>query len=202
MNIFRDDGDRFEYLRLLRQNAEIHGVRFKAYCLMTNHIHLVAIPERQNSLARAIGEAHRLYTREVNFRLGVRGYLFQGRFFSCPMDEKHAVAAMAYIERNPVRAGLADEAWGYSWSSARLHIGVVKGDPLAERIDFSHAEWRDFLKQDPVSSDLLRKSFKVGRPIGTAEFVTQAEDVTGRRLRPLPPGRKKESAKIGIMSPD
>lgn len=200
MNIFRDDGERRKYLCLLKCNGARYGVRFKAYCLMSNHIHLVAVPERQDSLARAIGETHRLYTSGVNFSLGVRGYLFQGRFYSCPMDERHAISAIAYVERNPVRAGLACEAWHYRWSSAGFHSGMTQTDRLAERIDFPAVEWRDFLKRDPASSELLRRSIKTGWPIGTEEFLAHAEEITGRRLRPLPPGRKKE-AEIGIVSP-
>jgi putative transposase len=61
---------------------------------MTNHVHLIAVPEREDSLARAIGEAHRRYTRMKNFAAGVRGYLFQGRFCSCVLDQQHLLAAL------------------------------------------------------------------------------------------------------------
>jgi len=71
---------------------------------MDNHIHLIAIPKYETGLAKAIGEAHRLYTRRINFREKVRGYLFQGRFFSCPLDNSHLYSAVRYVERNPVRA--------------------------------------------------------------------------------------------------
>lgn len=194
MDIFRDNDDCREYLRLIKQNAEKHGVRFIAYCLMTNHIHLVAIPEREDSLARAIGEAHRLYTRGVNFRLGVRGYLFQGRFFSCPMDEKHTVAAVSYVERNPVRAGLAAKAWDYPWSSAGFHAGFLRRNPLIPTMGFfaSQDEWRKILDTETPMWEELRRGFRTGRPLGSVEFFKQAEYLTGRVLLPRPAGRKKQ----------
>ncbi|OIO02898.1 MAG: hypothetical protein AUJ51_05650 [Elusimicrobia bacterium CG1_02_56_21] len=193
MQIFQHDADRLEYLRLLKTNAEKYGIRFMAYCLMTNHVHLVAIPESKDSLARAIGEAHKAYTRAMNLRLGVRGYLFQGRFFSCPMDDRHAMAAAAYAERNPVRAGMVDCPWKYLWSSAGFHIGLSGRDLLVEPgvLVAGAEEWRKFLKQDPDGLDDMRAHFRTGRVLGAPEFEIEAERITGRRLRPLPAGRKK-----------
>jgi putative transposase len=78
MDIFAGDQDRQQYLRCLHEEAARFGVAFLGWCLMTNHVHLIAVPEREDSLARAIGEAHRRYTRMKNFSAGVRGYLFQG----------------------------------------------------------------------------------------------------------------------------
>jgi putative transposase len=82
MNIFADDNDRRAYLSFMAEEADRFGVSFLAWCLMTNHVHLIAQPEEVDSLTRAIGEAHRRYTRMKNFAEGVRGYLFQGRFSS------------------------------------------------------------------------------------------------------------------------
>jgi len=192
MRIFSNDGERLDYLRLLRVHAEKHGVRFIAYCLMPNHIHLVAIPERADSLARALGEAHRLYTTSVNSGIGVRGYLFQGRFYSCPMDERHTVSAIAYVERNPVRAGLSFKAWEYQWSSAAYHTGIVGEDRLVSECGFlgEPCEWRNFLDTEPSMPDGFKKNFKTGRPLGPAAFYERLEHLTGRILRKFPPGRK------------
>ena len=82
-----------------------------------------------------MGEAHRQYTWRVNRREGVVGYLFQGRFFSCPLDEQHGLAAIRYVERNPVRAGLVEEAWEYPWSSAGFRVGERKTDALVAEVD-------------------------------------------------------------------
>ncbi len=81
------------------------------WCLMTNHVHLVAVPQKEASLAREFGSAHRRYTRMKNFAAGVRGYLFRGRFGSCVLDENRLMAAAQYVEMNPVRAGLVTVAW-------------------------------------------------------------------------------------------
>ena len=80
MDIFRDDADRGEYLRLVGEECARWEVRVLAWCLMTNHVHLVVTPRESAALARAVGDAHRRYTRYRNFAEGVRGYLFHGRF--------------------------------------------------------------------------------------------------------------------------
>jgi putative transposase len=85
---------------------------------MTNHIHLIAKPAKDDSLAKALGRTHFLYTQYVN-RLHRRiGHLWQNRFFSCPLGREHFWRTLRYVEQNPVRAGLVRKAWNYKWSSA------------------------------------------------------------------------------------
>lgn len=200
MEIFRGDVDRLEYLRLLRYNGLKHGLRFMAYCLMSNHVHVVAVPQREDSLAKTFGETHKAFTRAINARLGVKGYLFQGRFYSCPMDDRHTIVASAYTERNPVRAGMVGEPWKYFWSSARFHVGLSKNDPLVDGgFAMAPCEWRVFLMEGQEDLDKMRANFRSGRPLGTLDFEIKAERIAGRRLRPLQPGRKKRE--IGVMSP-
>jgi len=199
MDLFGDDADRREYLRLMAEYGRGWGLAFLSWCLMDNHVHLIVVPEAADSLARGIGEAHRRYTRYVNFNEGVRGYLFQGRFFSCPLDERHLIAAARYVERNPVRAGVVERAWDYRWSSARFHVGRRKGDPLVSERDLLGLvdDWRGLLRQDPEDPenpessedvDLLRERVRTGRACGADEFIAKAERLTGRSLRPHPPG--------------
>jgi putative transposase len=193
MEIFQSDDDRREYLRLMREQGDRFGLRFVSYCLMSNHVHLVAIPEQEDSLARAIGEGHRLYTRMVNFRQGVRGYLFQGRFFSCPLDQKYLYACVRYVERNPV--GIikgVKHAWEYPWSSARHHAGMSEGDPLVTGNDLlaDIDDWKLFLSKEEDDLDLLRQKTRTGRPCGSNAFCKKAEHLTGRALRQGKPGRK------------
>jgi len=127
MDVFQDDEDRRVYLQLLAaEQAARYGLRFLAYCLMSNHAHLIVIPSEEHSLSRGLGEAHRRYTTYVNLRDGVRGYLFQGRFYSCPLDERHLVAAARYVERNPVRAGLVRYAWDYACSKHPASRGALQ----------------------------------------------------------------------------
>ena len=86
---FFNEGDYREYIALMSASCNLHGVEIWAYCLMCNHVHLIAVPEKPESLRHAIGEAHRRYTRAINFRNKWRGHLWQERFASFPMDEKY-----------------------------------------------------------------------------------------------------------------
>ena len=198
MDIFRDDADRREYLRLMAEECARGAVRVLAWCLMRNHVHLVLTPRESAGLARAVGDAHRRYTRYRNFSEGVRGYLFQGRFFSCPLDEQHLIAAVRYVERNPVRAGLVAEAWAYPWSSAAYRVGEAERDALVTQREIAGAEvnWRALLKRDPRESSDLRRHTRTGRPLGAIGFVQSLESLTGRRLVPRRPGRPPKKPKV------
>ena len=187
-------GDDYEaYLGLLREWCRERGVEVWSYCLMPNHVHLIVVPESEDGLRRAIGEAHRRYTRMVNFREGWRGHLWQGRFASYPMDEAHVMAAARCIERNPVRAGLARRAWEYRWSSAKAHVAgrddaLVKVKPLLERVE----DWKEFLRlpEEEATLEELRRHERTGRPLGDERFIARLERLAGRRLRRQKPGPK------------
>ena len=116
--VFFDDGDRQLYVDLLREHAGRAGFRVWAYCLMPNHVHLVGLPERERSLADGLGRTHANYARHFNLRTRGCGHVWQARFFSCPLDARHLWRAMAYVERNPVKAGLVDRATAWLHSSA------------------------------------------------------------------------------------
>src|SRR5665213_3379088 len=120
--VFFCDTDYQTYLSLLAEGCAAARVAVWAYCLMPNHVHLILVPRDEDGLRAALGEAHRRYTREVNFRQGWRGYLWQGPFSSFPMDDDYLLACARYIELNPVRAKLAASARGWRWSSARAHL--------------------------------------------------------------------------------
>ncbi|MFH1748987.1 MAG: transposase [Planctomycetota bacterium] len=195
MEVFSSDEDCLHYLHLLAKQARLHHVQFLAYCMMPNHVHLVAVPSTEPSLARVIGEAHRRYTRLVNLRQGVRGYLFQGRFSSCPLDEVYLLAAVRHVERNPVRAGMVEWAWDYAWSSARYHVGLRETDELVQDHSLQGlvSDWQAFLEAD-VNADerrFLQEKTRTGRPCGNEAFVKRAESLTGRELFPKRPGRPR-----------
>ena len=180
------------YLALMAEWCAGQQVEILAYCLMPNHVHLVAVPRTPEGLARAIGEAHRRYTRRINFRKAWRGYLWQGRFASCVMDREHGVGAARYIERNPVRAGLVKRAWEWPWSSAAAHVAgrgdalVRAGGPLVAEV----SNWRRFLasQDDADEAFALRGHLRTGRPLGDEAFVAGLEKALGRTLRRLKPG--------------
>ena len=195
MDVFFSDGDRREYLKQLAEQGERFGVKYFAWCLMSNHVHLIAVPDRETSLARGIGEAHRRYTRYVNFREGWRGYLFQGRFHSFPLESSYLLAAVRYVLTNPVRAGIVERPWDYRWSSARWFVGGRRDDPLAiptDRLD-DITDWRSFLLQEEDCIPVLRRHARTGRPLGSKSFLAQLEQLTGRRLLPRKPGPKPTS---------
>ena len=193
--VFFSDEDRLRYLDLVKEAAEQFGVRFTAWCLMPNHVHFVAVPKGERSLALCFGKAHTQYTRTVNLRKGWRGFLWQGRFASSPMDKAHAYHAVRYVERNPVRAGLCRVPWRYKWSSAAFHVGENPTDPLvkvegSEPVD----DWREYLAEPDADEVmcLIRRETAVGRPIGDVLFVRRLEKRLDMTLTRRPPGRPRK----------
>lgn len=196
---FFNDGDYAAYVELMADWCREEGVEIWGYCLMPNHVHLIAVPAAEQSLRRAIGEAHRRYTRRINFREKWRGYLWQGRFASFVMDEPYLVAAARYVELNPVRAGLVADAGQWPWSSARPHLKrrddrLVKTAPLLAMI----ADWRALLDSGVHEDELrdLREHGHTGRPLGSASFLDRLESMVGRVLRPQKGGRPSKLRKI------
>jgi len=181
------------YMALMGEWCRSCAVEVWAYCLMPNHVHLIAVPNSADGLRRAIGEAHRRYTRRVNFREGWRGHLWQGRFASCPMDEKYLLTAARYIEQNPVRAGLAARPWEYPWSSASAHVSgrddsLIKAAPLLAMV----SNWKAFLSVGASEDEVkqLRRHERTGRPLGSERFTLAVEGKLRRELRRGKPGPK------------
>ncbi len=161
---------------------------------MPNHVHLIVVPGEESGLNRAVGEAHRRYTRYINFREQWRGYLWQGRFASFPLDEPYLLAAARYVERNPVKAGRVETAWDYPWSSVHAHLsrrgdGVVTVEPSLVRVD----DWRGFIAGSSVDDgDLFLRHERTGRPLGDEGFVQRVSKLIGRDLMPKKPGWKRK----------
>ncbi|MFH1824584.1 MAG: transposase [Candidatus Firestonebacteria bacterium] len=201
-DVFFQESDYERYILLLREWCDRCKVQIWAYCLMPNHVHLIAVPETEESLSRGIGEAHRRYTRMINFREGWRGYLWQGRFASYPMDERYLISAVRYIELNPLRAKMVSEPWEYAWSSAYAHINgkddrLARVQVLLEMV----GDWKEFLLGGMKKEELeqIRCHSRTGRPLGDASFIARLEVTLGRVFCPQKVGRKP--SKIGIVSP-
>ena len=193
---FFNNEDYESYLDLMSEWCEKYQVDIWAYCLMPNHIHLIAVPQTKEGLNLAIGEAHRRYTRRINFREGWRGHLWQGRFASFVMEEFHLLACARYIELNPVRAGLVKKPEDWPWSSAESHInmkddGLIKTKPLLEMVN---KPWNKFLSYDveEIEMEVFRKHERTGRPLGGDSFVGRLEKMLGRNLKFKKPGPKKK----------
>jgi putative transposase len=188
------------YLLLLKRYTSQYKVDILGYCLLTNHVHLIAIPAVAAGLAKALGRTHNDYARWLNIRRSESGHLWQNRFFSCPLDARHTWAALAYVERNAVKAGLAARAADWAWSSARRHLG------LQQTPDWLHTElwsqtwgpsrWRTVLDEGMAEAELqdrLREATKTGRPLGDASFTEACEARFGIRVRRQKPGPKAKA---------
>lgn len=192
---FFTNDDYQSYLELMSEWCMKFGVETLAYCLMPNHIHLIVVPETTEGLKSAIGEAHRRYTRRINFRKGWRGHLWQGRFSSFIMEEKYLLACTKYVELNPVRAGLVKKPEEWPWSSAVSHLQgkddvLVKVSPMLELVN---KPWENFLGRDvhKENIELFRKHERTGRPLGENSFLEKMENLLGRNIKPGKPGPKK-----------
>ena len=179
------------YIELMGEWCGKLSVKIWSYCLMPNHVHLIAVPADEAGLRLAIGEAHRRYTRHINSRKGWRGHLWQERFASFPMQERHLLAAAKYIERNPVVAGIAVSAGDYPWSSARHHLYGV-GDNLVKysMLDEIVGDWKKFLEAplSPSEVEELQNHSSTGRPLGSEDFIKKLEAALGRVLHRGKPG--------------
>lgn len=196
--VFLDDSDRSQYLSWIRDYSLKYRLSILAYCLMQNHVHFIAIPKKDDSLAKTFNAAHMRYSQYFNKKIKARGHLWQGRFYSCILDQPHLLMASRYIERNPVRSGLVKKPWEWKWSSAPAHTGrennlLTLGD-LFKLTDMSSDSWKHYIdtKEEGKALEAIRRHTYTGRPIGTIDFVKKLEEKFGRRLLALPRGRPRE----------
>jgi putative transposase len=196
MDIFYSDYDRDGYLQLIADGISRAGVSVWAWCLMTNHVHFLMVPEKETSLALSLKEATRRHARRINERHGVRGHLFQERFYSYPVQtDRHLAAVARYIEQNPVKAGLVLDAENYPWSSASFNIGRKNPDPLVREreIEKIFGSWEDVLRSGNTQEQdkEIEHHLKTGRPFGSDGWIQSLELKTGRKLTPGKGGWQK-----------
>ena len=193
-SVFFVEDDYRVYLEILAEQSSRFGLDLDGYCLMPNHVHLVATPRDEQSLARAVGRTHFRYTQYVNRLHGRSGHLWQNRFFSCPLDDAHLERAMAYVERNPVQARLCRKAWRYAWSSAAFHCGrtAASGVPLRPWPIDAEAWLERLSAGDAKTEQVIRTRTQTGRPLGSDSFLSKIEATLGRRLRPRNVGRPRK----------
>jgi putative transposase len=181
---FFTDTDRTTYLNLWRENLSDASVRILAWCLMTNHVHVIAVPGRQDSLAVAARRVHGRYAQYFNALYGRTGHLWQNRYFACALAHSHLWRAIAYVERNPVRAGLVARAEDYPWSSAGAHQHCSDETGLLEPAcwhDENAAACPRLLTHTSEDSDTdLRRCTYAGRPYGDEGFVQRMSERFGR----------------------
>ncbi len=196
-DVFFSPADRRLYLDLFFRYAEKYKADVWGYCLMTNHVHAILVPQHPDSMARMLMRTHSDYARYFHLAHGGCGHLWQARYFSCVLDEVYSWQALAYVERNPVRAEIVENAEEYDWSSARAHC---KGTDGAGHLDmapwsrqYTATRWREALRstvKQEILARRIREATSTGFPLGEPGFVERLEESLGLRIEKRRPGRK------------
>ncbi|MCK5655834.1 MAG: transposase [Candidatus Aureabacteria bacterium] len=194
--VFSKDFEYTGYLRWLDEYTRKYKIDILAYCLMPNHVHFICVPHRVDSLARSFNACHMRYAQYFNKKNCLRGHLWQGRFYSCILDEQHLYASCRYVENNPVRAKLVRKAENWQWSSAKAHLNKGTGSiSLADIKEYMEVNnWREYLseKEDKTLVEKIRSGTLSGKPLGDSSFIQQLEKVLGKKLRTSPRGRPRK----------
>ena len=199
--VFMDDLDRRDWLALLRAQAAAHRVAVHAYVLMDNHVHLLVTPQTQDGPSRMMQAIGRLYVRGFNRRHGRTGALWEGRYRSTLIEgERHLLACMAWIDLNPVRAGLVAEPADYPWSS-HAHYAGLRGDPMLAPHALYWALGNTPFEREQAYARQVRQALgspaqlELGQALrnraafGGESFIAELQARTRRRLTPGRPGR-------------
>lgn len=192
--------ERLVYLELLQRYGKLYQLSLLGYCLMSNHVHLVVVPRQPDSLATALKHTHGRYASYWNAVHKSSGHVWQGRFYSCPLDSAHLWIALRYAERNPVRANMVADAASWTWSSAAAHCAAQDAPPWLDLEMWSRRwsarSWREYLATEETEDQVaaIRQSTHAGRPLGTTDFLHSLEHVTQRRLAPQKGGRPRKIA--------
>ncbi len=190
--VFRSQMDLRKYCAVADRCLEENGVEVMAFCLMPNHVHFVLVPPEEDSLSKVMHRMNTTFALYSNLTWSCSGHLWQGRFFSCALDETHLYNALRYVELNPVRAGMVVRPVEYRWSSARAHLlgrpsPIELGrnrSPVLEGI----SDWGEFLQAGTHRGDFseIRARTKTGRPCCSIETCHRIEERTGRTVLPRP----------------
>jgi putative transposase len=165
---------------------------------MDNHVHFIVQPREEASLAKVFSVAHMRYAQYFNKERKASGHLWQGRFYSCLLDEPYLVAAMRYVERNPVRSRMVSRPWQWKWSSATAHIGgtneMVDVIGIKESVGVSMESWREHIDLDDNAPDveMIRRHTMTGRPLGRDGFIGELSRKLGRVISVLQRGRPRK----------
>lgn len=191
---------RKKYWGWLAEYARKYQVDILAYCLMTNHIHLLAKPHRMDSLAGMMKGLNVKYTQFINYKYKRSGRIWAGRFYSCIVDaESYLWAVARYIEQNPLRAGMVNRIEDYPYSSARHHILSQPDEILSEPLfpEEQRPDYIGFVRAGIPDQEMefLRYSTGRGKPMGDKKFIRQVEESLGRTFRPKRSGRPAKKGK-------
>lgn len=204
--IFLADADRLRMLELLEDQARQNEVAVHAYVLMDNHFHLLLTPQTGDGLSRLMQAVGRRYVRYFNDSHGRSGTLWEGRYKSTLIEaESHLLACMAYIDLNPVRAGLVTAARDYPWSSHAHYAGLrvdrmvtphplywaLGNTPFAREAAYARLVQEGLSQQQQLA---LTESALRGWVLGGPDFIAALQTKTERRLSKSHPGRPSSKA--------
>jgi len=203
-DVFFTDEDQETYLAWLTDYCQEYNVEILAYCLMSNHIHLIAVPDTKEGLQNVLKPLHMRYAQRFNRQRGIKGHVWQGRYFSAPLDDSYLWAAIRYVERNPVRAGMVKKAEHYPWSSAAAHCHK-KEDKVLTSSGYWQSQfdgikdWSGWLAEadDPGKLSVIRRNVEKGLPCGSDAFLKKLEKIAKRTLKYRPQGRPGKKSNKG-----
>ena len=196
-----DADDHQRLLALLRTAAREHGLALHAYVLMPNHLHLLATPEAADSLPRSMQALGRSYVRQFNRKHGRSGTLWEGRYRSTLLEaDTCLLACMAYLDLNPVRAGLAAAASDYPWSSHGHYAGLRPDPWLSPHALYWALGNTPFAREQAYAGQVaaglseaeqarLAQAAHSGWALGSAPFLEELQKRAGRRVSPGRAGR-------------
>lgn len=202
---FYADEDYLFYLDHLKLQAEQHGCAVHAWCLMTNHVHLLVTPSKPESASLMMKGLGQRFVQYINRTYERSGTLWEGRFRSCLLQEDdYVLACYRYIEMNPVRAGMVEHPADYRWSSygANAHglpSAIIEANPLytqlGETSDLRASAYRELFRYqlDPGLVDQIRSATNGNYALGNARFASEVEQALGRRAVRGKAGRPKRS---------
>jgi putative transposase len=198
--IFFHEEDYAQYLAFIFQYARTYALEIWAYCLMPNHIHMIAVPHLETALARTFGIGHMQYTQYIHRRDRQVGHLWQGRYYSSPLDEDYLSAAVRYVEMNPVRAQLVKTPEEWPWSSAAPHLQGLRLPGASYPPDDALLTWREYLGSAEVMPEveLIRQRTSTGRPIGNEAFVAALNERFDQHLTLRPRGRPRKEPEKNV----
>jgi putative transposase len=199
---FESREDYVKYLTWMKEYQDKYKLDILAYCLMPNHVHFICIPQQESSLAKTFNICHMRYSQYFNKKRHVKGHLWQGRFFSCVLDQEYLYAAIKYVERNPLKAGIVKNIDDWEWSSAREHLKkdsqenkLIQLKDINEFLKINN--WRDYLESESneEKEKQIKKYTLTGRPLGDNNFIEKLEKQTGKVLRVEKVGRPRKNSR-------
>lgn len=196
--VFLDREDYKKYLSLLKKYSTEKEVVILAYCLMPNHVHLLAKPSGEEHLSKMMQGITLCYTQYFNRKNKRTGRLWECRYYSTLIDkERYLWAVSRYIEKNPVRANLVKRAEYYFYSSAKTHIlgenNALLREPLFDKDElYSYKSYMETGEDEEAIKDIIRKQTRLGKPLGDERFLQTLSEKLGRNLVFRTKGRPKE----------